>query len=309
MRLSEINKIVTNNIEALTLASENIGNGAFRVGNIIKISDAVNNLSCIKCLEPAILSVKSHESIYSSRIAQINIQQGDLVSFQNSLMSLRAQCETIQRLALSILPPEQDNTLCVKVSNTTNVSDLLKLIQNLEIAFSQASGLEKYNGHIKFSGVEAGSSWIYFVVDNAECLGLLCLLTKVAYKVVRDYIQLKKLNETYRAMKIINDASSTLESILKDFSKTRIETLLNSPDLELKPDEVERAILCATKLAETIYTGNKITALLPVKPEEKEKLDALSERVEEDLKMLPPPSQERESVPDPLTEDTQVTPE
>lgn len=294
MRLSEVRKIILENINQLKYDFERPPekSGIVKIKNISTTINAIENLSQLSFLCSSIEKVKALEYIYTARMPLIIVSDRDNDIFKKALEELHAQCSTIVSLVDLTIKPIEGNIISIELAETTNISDVKKLITNLDEAFSQISNLTNYKGTVRFAGLESGSSLINLFVDTVKESGYLVLvltMIKIAYSAVQDY---KIYDQRYKGMLIQNQANQAKADLLSAMVSSFTRQTIEKEDWKLEPEELGRFIEATIKLGKSIDDGNKITALLTAPTEKQSELGKEIKQVStqlEKLKLLSPP--------------------
>lgn len=302
MRLNEVRKIISENIEHFYFKHTVNNNNTYTLSDTVSTIDAIENLSQLPFLLPSIEKVRACSNIYTSRMKAINVSAGEFNIFNDAVKDLHSQCEIILSLAKDSAPSMSDQNICVNVHKTSNLSDVRKLIENLDDAFSKITNLTNYKGSVRFAGFESGSDWINLLVDGAKLLPLVYILIDASYKVVNDYYNIKLIQQRYRGAIIQNEVNENLKSTIKDMTSVIIAKLHDDKKVNIEPEEIERLVLCTTSLSSMIIDGNKVLPSLTAPQEHQSKLKESSAQLEsqlKELKLLEAPSSEPESSPTP----------
>lgn len=300
MRLSEIRKIILENIDNLSITHSSPNNNQVTIQNITKTVNALENLSQLTFLSKRIDGLRNMEEIYTARTSTILVAYSDFDVFNRRLTEFRTQCETIIDLAASTISPMNENTICVKLVETSNISDVKKLLLNLDEAFSQISNLTNYKGSAKFAGFESGTNWIYLVIDGSKYVALVYLLIRCAYQIALDYNNYKLLQQRYQGAFIQNQSDEAIKDVISSMASRLTKEIDDSEKLEFVQDEINRFTHATTKLANILVEGNKVVASLTAPPEQQSKLAQSAKQISSqlnELKLLTSPENTSEQVP------------
>lgn len=298
MRLSEIRKIILDNMNQLELIKNPNGTGSTSITNVVDVVNAIQNLSVLPFLSPTINALKTHSNLYTSRSQPITASNNDVMNFERLSQELFRQCETIVALSNSVLPPTNEQLICIQLSETANISDVKKLITSLDEAFSQISNLKNYEGSVKFGGFESGSDWINLVVEGSAYIPLIYLLLNASYRIANDYYNIKLMQQRYKGAIIQNESNEELRSMLKTMSSAVINQLKDTEQIKVEPEETERLVLWTTKIASAIADGNKVLASLTAPAKQQTQLNQSAAEITsklEELKLLTSPSDNTDS--------------
>ena len=302
MRLSEIKKIILDNISALELKHTQQNNGHTTVQNLPQAIDAVENLKQLSFLESSINKLQVYKNIYTTRTTSASIPTNEFEPFRIAHQEFYNQCLTILSLAEFAAPHQIENMVCIKLLETANISDVKNLVINLDDAFSQISNLTNYKGSVRFAGFESGTDWINLIVDGKEYIVLIYLLIKTGYSIAQDYINFKLLNQRYSAALIQNQVDKDLKDVVKAMSSEVVKKLIGSENLDIVPDEIERLVHATAKIATIIVDGNKVVASLTAPPEKQSQLLSCVKQITaplEELKRLASPENSSNQISEP----------
>jgi hypothetical protein len=288
MRLSEIRKIVLQNFNVLdSLVITQNNNGTSTIDDISIVVDAIENLSNhLPILDTTINQLRSISSIYNARNPSIIVSAGESQAFSRILTEFINQCKVIIDLADTVIPPMKEEMICINLLQTTNLSDVKNLVTDLEEAFSQISNLTNYKGTVRFAGFEAGSDWINLAIEGANYLPFVYILVDAAYRVARDYNNLKLLQQRYQGAFIQNEVNGNLSKVLKGMANKVIQDLQDKKEINIVPDETARVALTLANISKTIIEGNKVLASLTAPSDYQSQLVNSSNMISTQLKDL-----------------------
>ena len=301
LRLSEIRKIIEENLPNINIETKPIDNSKITIINIFNSIDAIKNLSVLPFFKDATNNVIQFTEISASRLPQTIISTPTYGNFNTAVSELIRLCETILNMIDSIQSKQPDNLICIKMSdNIINISEIKQLTDNLNDTFKNVIGLKKYPGEIKFYGVESGTNWIDFIITGAPFIPLIYGLIQVAYEAANDFYQAKILKQKYQATVIQNNIDEENSKVLSSINRTILSKQQEDGTLDVDTEELNRLILASTALSQSIIDGNKVLLSIEAPKEKQNNLISSAKQLEtnlEDIKRLQSPPKESPDEP------------
>lgn len=301
MRLSEIHKTIEENINYLKFEQESIhNNSAYIIKNYLSAIQAIDNLSIIPSLLPTIKKLQSIKSIYTSHTPECRITADEMSQFNKEVLNLKLQCKVISDLFLSISQPMQENTICIKLGGIREIQNLNDNISDLSFILNTISSNKSSKGTIKFSGVEAGSEWFYFIIEGAICLKVISSITDSAYNIIGKILSIRKTFLEIKKLKLDIEISAEntsnkkrdkddIAEIINKLCDQEVDKLTTFLKLELSPEYKTKFIESLKRLIKLIENGTEVHPSLtaPKKTHDliSEKLTAIESQLK-DVKLL-----------------------
>jgi|GEM_PF-2686303 len=302
MRLSEIRKIILENIDLLTYTAgaPNTSNGQTAIHNIAIAVDAIERLSQLTFLTPSIDRLRSLGNIYNSRMPTISVPTGESQNFDKILTEFREQCSNIIALANEVTPPIEEETISIKLLETANISDVKKLVVALDEITSQTSNLPNIEGSARFAGFESGTDWIILSVTGAALAKFLNLIIEGAYSIANCYVAVKTAKQKCSGLEKMDEAIGDVGLVLKALCQREVEKINNDNNYKFDPDNIGRVSNVMKGMVGVIADGNTIVPSLNSPADLQNKIGNYNNYITsqlQDLKRLASPESVPEQIP------------
>lgn len=288
MRLNEVRKIIEENIGLLNFSSDSYGADGTRrvVKNIPPVLTGIDNLKLIPSLVNAIKDLENISTIPSIRTTDtIIVTTTETQQFESALSSLKLQCTAILNLANSILPPMDENTMCIKLPKDADLQTVGTIANDFSSFFSiiLATKNPKTEGSVKFIGVEAGSAWLYVKITGVV-VSLIKIFTDVTYNIFDKYITAKKNMLELEQLGIKTDALADVEKVLHAFCEREVKRINDEESLNLDGEAFGKHVREIEKLVKILEMGTQIHPALTAPAKQQEDVIKRIERLEYQLK-------------------------
>lgn len=302
MRLSEIRKIILENIEKLSYGVSGAPNhpGHVSIVNIPPVIDAIEKLSQLKFLNTSIVKLKSYNNIYTARTPSIITPNADNEAFQRLLTEFKEQCNNIIALANEVTPPIEEETISIKLLETANIGDIKKLVVALDEITSQISNLPDIEGTVRFAGFESGTDWIIISITGTALAKFLNLIIEGAYSVANCYIAIKTAKQKCSGIEKANEAIGDVGVLLKALCQSEVEKIQNNNNYEFDPENIIRISNVMKGMVGVIADGNTVVPSLKAPIETQNKIENSSKYITnqlQNLNLLASPESVPEQVP------------
>lgn len=288
MRLNEVRKIIEENIGFLNFSSDSYGGDGSRrvVKNIPSILTGIDNLKSIPSLVNTIKDLENISTIPSIRTTDtVIVTSTETQQFESRLSSLRLQCTAILNLANSILQPMDENTICIKLPEETDLKTVGTIANDFSSFFTiiLATKSPKTEGTFKFAGVEAGSAWLYITITGAV-IPLIVQFTNAAYNAFDKYVATKKNMLQLQQLGIETTAKADIGNVLHALCEHEINRINEQESLGLDNESFKKHVHEMGKLVKLLETGTQIHPSLTAPAKEQEAVIKRIERLESQLK-------------------------
>lgn len=288
MRLSEIRKIILENIDQLTYNAEapNNNNGLTTVNNIATTVDAIEKISKLTFLTPSVNKLRGFSTVYNARTPSIAVPTGESENFKRALIDFREQCNNIITLANEVTPPIEEETISIKLLESANISDVKKLIVSLDEITSQTSNLPNIDGHVRFAGFESGTDWIVLSVTGAALAKFLNLIIEGAYSIANCYIAIKTAKQKCSSIEKIDQGLGDVGLVLKALCQSEVEKINNDNNYKFDPDNIIRVSNVMKGMVGVIADGNTVVPSLNAPTETQNKIGTYNNCITSQLQDL-----------------------
>ena len=293
MRLSETRYIIESSLPLLELVkqADTSSAGIKNISHVNEIIPAIDSLSKIKCLKPVLRKITSNK-IYSISMETFTADGNVAMNFFNAINELKQQCKLIVDLSNETIPPMEENTICLKLPAEVSFDMLLRVTKTFSKLCDLINSNQNIDGHIRLSGVESGSIWIYAVASKAAA----ALFDNIAgniYSIAHKYIEFKKNVKMMEQLEIATDVKMKEKEVLDKLCDKFIEELDGKNDLKMPMDERKQWINNIKEMTEIIEYGVEIRPSLTAPKEKQSEFDStiltLADGAKELKALAPPP--------------------
>ncbi|MEW4224014.1 hypothetical protein [Rossellomorea marisflavi] len=274
MRLQEIKKILSDNIDKFDYVTNSINNGStIEVIGHIGVINAINEIASLGFLDEELSKLKDLSTIYYDRSLEdrIQINSPTYNRFKNIIYDIYQKCVTVYKALNIAIPNQEEYSVSVKLPNYTELDCLPDFFEKLDKSLSQALVNKHFNGKITIEAFDSGSLWVVLSVGSHLALSFLGRITEIAVKISTLILDIKKENLHFQQMKTSQNFLKEYNEIqmqrLKKVTQKEAEALANDADIT-DPEYISQLQYAIKEISNLITEGTQFKPNEVTSPEE-----------------------------------------
>ncbi|MCI5179229.1 MAG: hypothetical protein D3911_07890 [Candidatus Electrothrix sp. AW3_4] len=296
MRLRDIISVFSAYIPDIRFDTAKIDNNNIQLRGVSRFRSALQALENTGVFEQEIETIKEFKAICltTEDTVALPLKEGhQLVNLTNQLQNKVSIADVVLR---AILPPQDLNSLSLKLPKINSLKELSDLSAKLDKIFDQLLVNDFVKGKASLQNFDTGSEWLEIVFNSTKAVGLVASVVYAALVVKREHIKNQELLEVVRNRKITNDLYEDLSRSLSEDYKKLLEDQAKKIATDAGADENDHEYLgrikfCIDELKQLIDKGLKFFPSSKSPSEIQSKLPDFSKNtIEEmlpDVKKLP----------------------
>jgi hypothetical protein len=274
MRLQEIKKILSDNIDKFDYAAKAINNGStIEVIGHIGVMNAINEIAYLGFLDEELSKLQDLSTIYYDRSLEdrIQINSSTFNRFKNIIDDIHQKCVTVYKALNIAIPNQEEYSVSVKLPNYTELDRLPDFFEKLDKSLSQALVNKHFNGKITIEAFDSGSLWVVLSVGSHLALSFLGRITEIAVKISTLILDIKKEKLHFQQIKTSQNFLKEYNEIqmqrLKTVTQKEAEALANDADIT-DPEYISQLQYAIKEISNLITEGTQFKPNEVTSPEE-----------------------------------------
>lgn len=278
MRLREIQKIIADNINKISVSVAGGNNNQFQVSKILDAKQGILNLIPLNLFEQEITALRQ-TNFFSYTTESVQTTQQEYQAIQNNITSIRKKAEQLLSSLNESLRSGQleENSISIKISNQLTLDGLSDILEKLKKVISLPLSEYEQGGEAKITNFDNGTFWIDILLPTSGCvtlIGSIAWAGAVIYKKYQEAFAFKQYADTLKiqkeyleelkeaAQKKINlDIEAEAKLIQNEFYKS--EDLEQLARLKLSIKEYSELILKGIEIQPSIAASEQVSNLFP----------------------------------------------
>ena len=243
------------------------GTNMYSINNLNTIRSVISNIGKMGLFEKYI-DILKELAIFTTIEDQMALQYSEGYKIVEHLDTLKTLCSNFLETLIKIIPPEDANSINIKLPPISDFDELSKVTRNIHLGLTQVVYLEDLQGQTKIVSVENGSIWFNVFVGSTEALYVIASLVWASAVIYKKIQEGKSHAEYAKRIKIKNEYLKELQNAQKTeldlMIKAEAEYIQSSHFKMNAPESFERIKNSISIFAELIEKGAEIHPSLVV---------------------------------------------
>lgn len=198
----------------------------------------------------------------------------DAQNIINIINSIIANAKNIHNLIKDLLPPQNDDTISIKMPPISDFSDLVLTMKTLEKAITQVIVHKDIGGYAKVDTWEPGSLWLSIIVGTPIAVRLIGSVVWSATVVYKKLQETKIFEEHAKLIRAKNETIQDLvegnKRLINELIELEAKNIQNEHFKSTDPEHLERLKNTISTFSELIFRGTEIHPSLTAPESSKE---------------------------------------
>ena len=252
MRLREIEVVLKENIHFLTSNDQRLDSNNHRITGFRKAIAAARRIKETGTLQEETAAVLSITAIANSAMDEVVVNNDIYTSFNSALQSLRKSATLLQRVLSDTLPPQEEDTISVKLPPDLDLKGLAKTSTDLDKVLTQALVNPYVKGEIELLGFDQGSEWLDISLGSTLAFKLLAGMVNLVSMFRTKEVEIGAKKEMVRNLKIQNDAMEEIQRALQheldEYRQQSLQELFEVGGIPVEENELRERVKHSVKL-------------------------------------------------------------
>lgn len=186
MRLRDIQLVLTNNLDFLTLNKVGDESNRIIIEGTKDLTRALHNIIELNLFEDEINSL-FNDFNFSFIDDRVNLDKNNYNKIYNILNRLIDKVQLLIEAIEEVLPPQSENSISIKLPEYTDLSKSIGFMVWFDKSLNQIL-IGDYKSGIKLQNFDTGSNWFELILDNKESIPFVGSLISKCYQFLKkDY--------------------------------------------------------------------------------------------------------------------------
>lgn len=269
MRLRDILAVFSRYSKDIILIESGIANDSnnSRIEGISRFRIAIQQIENTGAFKKELEDIKNiNKTIFVTYDDSIALSK----DISRKLVSLSTQLQNKLNISASvlsaILPPQDQNSISIKLPTINGLTDLSDISRRLDKVFNQLLANDFVDGKVTLQNFDTGSKWFEIVFNTTKAASVFVSVIYAAIFLHGEYIKNQEAIEVVRNRKITNDLyenySNKLLDIMEEERKKQLDKQAKKISKEAGADENDNEYnqmvkLCITEIDELVKSGIK----------------------------------------------------
>ncbi|MCW5212995.1 hypothetical protein VU04_08800 [Desulfobulbus sp. TB] len=304
MRLRDIISVFSDYLPDIRFDTVAIDVHNKKVSGVSRFRSALQALENTGAFEREIETIKEFKAICLTTEDTVALPAKECDQLVNLTNQLQNKVIIADVVLQAILPPQEVNSLSLKLPKINSLKELSVISSKLDNIFNQLLVNDFVKGKASLQNFDTGSEWLEIVFNSTKAVGLVASVVYAALVLKREHIKNQESLEVVRNRKIANDLYENLSNSLLEHHKRLLEDKAKEIAADAGADDndheyIERIKFCIDELNQLIDKGLKFFPSSKSPNEVQTKLPDFSKnKLEEmlpDVKKLPEKTSENPS--------------